>query len=60
MTFLATWECASDFLEMLPNFKMACGHFPVDPTCKASATLCLLPPPMFDLLAQGWNMVDQY
>ena len=22
-TFLATWECASDFLKMLPNFKMA-------------------------------------
>ena len=23
MTFVATWGCASDFLEMLPNFKMA-------------------------------------
>ena len=23
MTFLATWGCASDFLEMLPKFKMA-------------------------------------
>ena len=23
MTFLATWECASDCLEMLPKFKMA-------------------------------------
>ena len=23
MKFLATWECASDFLEMLPKFKMA-------------------------------------
>ena len=23
MTFLATWRCASDFLNMLPKFKMA-------------------------------------
>ena len=23
MTFLATWGCASDFLKMLPKFKMA-------------------------------------
>ena len=23
ITFLATWGCASDFLKMLPNFKMA-------------------------------------
>ena len=23
ITFLATWGCASDFLEMLPKFKMA-------------------------------------
>ena len=23
MTFLATWGCASEFLKMLPNFKMA-------------------------------------
>ena len=23
MTFLATWGCASDFLEMLSKFKMA-------------------------------------
>ena len=23
MTFVATWGCASDFLEMLPQFKMA-------------------------------------
>ena len=29
ITFLATWGCASDFLKMLPNFKMAkkiCGR----------------------------------
>ena len=25
MTFLATWECASDFVKMLPKFKMATG-----------------------------------
>ena len=23
ITYLATWGCASDFLKMLPNFKMA-------------------------------------
>ena len=27
MTFLATWGCASDFLEMLPKFKMAARFF---------------------------------
>ena len=30
MTFLATWECANAFLELLPKFKMATrGQFKI-------------------------------